>query len=74
MLSWQPIETAPKDGSFVLLTNGYRRQSHPGGWVSIGYWTHDLRGDGAGFYHAAGIAKLTPTYWMPLPEPPETQP
>jgi hypothetical protein len=67
---WQPIETAPKDGSFVLLF--YPRAEPP---VSIGYWD-----DAFGIAKIAGwmmmefdsaFSAVTPTHWMPLPPAPE---
>ena len=65
---WQPIETAPKDGTPFLSYRVLR--SHPdiasvrfwpdgkiGGLA--GGWRYDLNGNG-------------PTHWMPLPTPPAT--
>jgi hypothetical protein len=60
---WQPIETAPKDGTRMLL-----RLSN--GEVFSGWGTEH-----AGFqrFHADGtdIGWLNPRHWMPLPSPPE---
>ena len=77
---WQPIETAPKDGSMVLLlefTNldDYNTQ------VSVGLWTdlhagHVVNDEMVWADWAAGLneddewSALNPTHWMPLPEPP----
>lgn len=64
-MEWQPIETAPKDGTAVLCFwtrsvyvdgRAYAiAQCHSGTWVSVDddeveYWE--------------------PTHWMPLPPPP----
>lgn len=58
---WQPIETAPKDGTRVLL---YR----PGEQI-IGYW---WRGADDEYWNAArGLEFYGPTHWRSLPEPPE---
>lgn len=61
---WRPIETAPKDGTNILL-------AHPSA-VFDGYWDELSRGwvdDVTDLYED----KITyePTHWMPLPPPPE---
>jgi hypothetical protein len=68
--SWQPIETAPKDGTNVLLFDG--KAVGYGGWMSaedqgaepeeahliaVGWWSVDLSDN-------------SPTHWMPLPPAP----
>jgi len=87
MSEWQPIETAPKDGTTVLL--GYYNRS--GKWRTVrGCWYSDAQiaedweepHDGeAGWYETAENADDTPncwncspTHWMPLPTPPEQTP
>lgn len=59
---WQPIETAPRDGTRILL-----RLSN--GEVFSGWGTEE-----AGFqkFHADGtdIGWLNPRHWQPLPSPP----
>lgn len=71
MSDWQPIETAPKDGSFVLLCRRggdyeYATQVYVGAYVPF----DDDPGDSVwladGLYHSDGVF----THWMPLPEPP----
>lgn len=59
MSDWQPIDTAPKDRTFVLL--GVR-----GGEVCIGFWNGVAWDDGDFNNHMTGF-----THWMPLPEPPQ---
>ena len=72
---WQPIETAPKDGT-PFLSYGYI----PECWgytceekkISISYWAFMT-----GFVSQASYTygeKFVPTHWMPLPEPPKKQP
>lgn len=66
--AWQPIETAPKDGSTVLLHSPDVK--HEGG-VMLGYWT-DF-GDGDPNWTAIQTEypiDAEVTHWMPLPEPP----
>ena len=72
MDGWRPIETAPKDGTRIML---YR----PTGWkhakIVFGYWNtngrvhyfqHDME-----FLEGKNVARREkPTHWMPLPQPP----
>ena len=67
--TWQPIETAPKDGTRVLLWNGYRR--------AIGWYSH-YEDSSSGWHRQTligeplGLRDIAPeTHWMPLPGPPE---
>lgn len=61
-MEWQPIETAPKDGSEFI---GYVATSYQGGAVVLHWykkygwidWDYDV---------------WEPTHWMPLPPPPVT--
>ena len=66
---WQPIETAPKDGSQIVIY-----------WP---YWSSDpfianYSGDSGGWEgercltptHAEAYPERQPTHWMPLPKPP----
>ena len=55
---WQPIETAPMDGTNVLVTDGEG--------VDIGW--HD-EFDAADDPWCGWIKH--PTHWMPMPEPPK---
>lgn len=87
---WEPIETAPKDGTDVLLAGALG-----GGWrVTVGHWTTDEEcrtpiGDCGGEcrcieydYHDpswiswdGGFCDPWPaTHWQPLPAPPEQAP
>ena len=64
---WQPIETAPKDGTRVLATWDYTWcQSGPHAEVcetnESGEWFYSYDGDGP---------QKPPTHWMPLPAPPK---
>jgi hypothetical protein len=72
MSTWQTIDSAPRDGTRVLLTSG--------GDVAVGQWLRDsgisdwtdescpIYTDGPGA--AAGWWDTPPTHWMPLPAPP----
>ena len=70
MAEWQPIETAPKDGTLVLVVgrNGLAVQASwewdgddPTDWDD-GSWDYWVNIPGYGMHVF--------THWMPLPEPP----
>jgi len=68
---WQPIETAPKDGSAILIWPAEsaftRRKNH---FISYVVRWNDLE---EGWIEASGeeYDRFCPTHWMPLPEPPK---
>ncbi len=75
-MTWQPIETAPRDGRPVSLRIEHRWARYSAdpvadGWVVevVGRWIDHNRG-GWTWHGLSG----RPTHWMPLPEPPETKP
>jgi len=60
MSAWQPIETAPTDGTFVLITDGDSIEiAHN---LGNGWWTS------AGLDFDYGKWDEYLTHWMPLPE------
>lgn len=77
---WQPIETAPKDGTEILLTNG--KTVAEGQWCdeepyireyrdADGRWIDQQESDGfEGWMDWSGGMKPDPTHWMPLPPAP----
>ena len=59
---WQPIETAPKDGSLFLAYRKHTTRPLITRWdVSYGEWEDDNSG-----FHVYYL-----THWMPLPAPPK---
>lgn len=74
MSEWQPIETAPKDGTMILV---WDESSSPG--VVAAYFlseTHDDEEWSGWIYGDQLLADADPegplpTHWMPLPEPPK---
>jgi hypothetical protein len=56
---WQPIGTAPKDGTSILVWDE--------GICIVTAWVET--DDGAGFWDAA-LIEPPPQFWMPLPAPP----
>lgn len=62
---WRPIETAPKDGTAVLVSEG--RFCHCVEWnEEFDWWAVD--DNKLGPFRLRGAA---PTHWMPPPPPPE---
>ncbi|HEY9145621.1 MAG TPA: DUF551 domain-containing protein [Thiobacillus sp.] len=62
---WRAIETAPRDGAFVLLTDN---RCNPC-WL-IGQWKHD-RWWGQATNSGKSIVWRDATHWMPLPAAPK---
>lgn len=64
-MTWQPIETAPKGESILLLMDG---EVFSGYYADGGYWAFPYAD-----YHGCGCCgdfRDYPTHWMPLPELP----
>lgn len=69
-IAWQPIETAPKDGSDVLLAGAFGIRI--GNWGPHGRHRRkpvEYNGRLSNFERA--WSEVDPTHWMPLPAPPE---
>lgn len=74
---WQPIETAPKDAtSIIIYCPGARKPVQEVFWAipyegaAEGYWSTPVGPSGRGFI----ILPEHATRWMPLPAAPEEQP
>lgn len=69
---WLPIESAPKDGTRILIFQaGARRQVQEASWAipyesATGYWATPIGPLGRGYT----ILPESPTHWMPLPASP----
>ena len=71
MSEWQLIETAPKDGTDILVA---RRDPDGSEWFVVAQWWvrqfafmyADVRQS-----RAPILLCFEPTHWMPLPKPPE---
>jgi hypothetical protein len=79
-LEWQPIETAPKDGSEVLLYYPLEGLSEHHSRRVICWWHKGWSTRSPGRWVFQGRAargysdEYQPTLWMPLPEPPQATP
>ena len=65
---WQPIETAPRDGSSFLA---YARDPYSRGFYGVAQWAEkqdwNPRSVAGWFWPFA----IRPTHWVPFPAPPE---
>ncbi len=64
-MDWQPIETAPKDGTDMLLIRNYGVSTREG--VFIG-WFNPITDKWVNLH--TGSDSYGPTHWMALPAPP----
>lgn len=60
MSEWQPIETAPKHYTPILL-----RQDN-----TVGEGCHETHLTSWVFFNPGLVLRRNPTHWMPLPAPP----
>ena len=68
IVEWQPIESAPKDGTEILVANISNGAIYTVMWLdegeSIGWW------DIASLDDYGRATLFSPTHWMQLPNPP----
>ncbi len=65
MSEWQPIETAPRDGTRVLVYEpGHPSYEDDAGFIDLAYHLY-------GEVWASVNGGSEPTHWMPLPDPPK---
>lgn len=65
---WQPIKTAPKDGTMILVwpSRAWIEECDKG---EVVYW--DVEEETWAGYGPLADDYTGPTHWMPLPEPPK---
>lgn len=69
---WQPIKTAPKDGTKVLAfeQSKYYPIFHVASWNKDDhFWFVARKGEG----YEEQIITIHPSHWQPLPQPPEVK-
>lgn len=73
-MKWQPIETAPRDETRILVINGetggyggYAGESSRAYHIGTAYF---YEGEWLATDCCDGVSTYMPTHWMPLPEPP----
>lgn len=64
-MNWKPIDTAPKDGTKILVVNA-RWKSY-----DIARWSGDLWKPQVEEHCHGGPEPIMPTHWMELPEAPK---
>lgn len=62
MSDWQPIETAPRDGTEIIGHDIRTGVSHVTRW--------DYGWDDPDDHYYSEAPEYSPTHWMPLPSPP----
>jgi hypothetical protein len=67
MFDWQPIETAPRDGTAILLGHAESGFCLVGEWWVIDWWTSGPFEDGRGNELPMIRLDFEPDCWMPLP-------
>ncbi len=67
-MEWQPIETAPKDGTTILICKPGMKTP----WMAK--WEEMRRAPDRWSAIGLGRCPFDPTHWMPLPSPPEDKP
>lgn len=74
---WQPIETAPKDGTTVLIFGDgetsiafFEVRVGIGDWRCLGFGIMACEDDGCVFSRPPSLFHPNPTHWAPLPESP----
>jgi hypothetical protein len=66
LTKWQPIETAPKDGTRVDVCFGKNRVTDV--FFRRGNWAKEI-----GYPVVTKVFFEQPTHWMPIPTPPTTE-
>ncbi len=59
---WRPIETAPKDGTRVLLLRSHE-EGYDSKRIGVDYWKNET------WWNTR--PGMPPSHWLPLPAPPE---
>ena len=84
MSEWQPIETAPRDGTWILATRK-GEEFFKCRWMTAYTLAEEYGGSACDYIQACwddgdiqtcwddGDNEATPTHWMPLPDPPEVE-
>jgi uncharacterized protein DUF551 len=69
MSEWQPIETAPIDGTDILVCMTHNLSADE--WETIQWVDYQIPGAYWPVFSNRVDIPFPPTHWMPLPEPPK---
>lgn len=75
-MKWEPIETAPKDGSSLLLWEQYSTSPFVGYWHGDNWHVSHEHVDAEGGWDGAYVVdklSMPITHWAQLPPPPEAE-
>lgn len=64
---WQPIESAPKDGTSIIVCSDTGNV-----WCNV-KWEKRPRAGERWEHFTLGAIRFTPTYWMPIPKAPNVE-
>lgn len=71
--AWRPIESAPKDGTWILIRHKNLWPGSPGfsvAQIHVEYSGPDDASERITWKNEAGYYQIAATHWQPLPEPP----
>lgn len=70
---WQPIETAPKDGTRILIYNKGNMNDEPpiASFVRVDWYRTDKKLSGFIGFGLENKKYFPHSHWKPLPEPPQ---
>lgn len=74
LTGWRDIESAPKDGTRILVSCVYDVQGEAYSWEWVDWWGGDEGQEHWLDFPKQIPAPFPPTHWMPLPTPPEARP
>lgn len=71
-MEWKPIETAPKDGTVILLygSEGFTLAKWSHLW-NYSFWVAISGNEKCFTYDECYVEISDPTHWMPLPDSPQ---
>ncbi len=80
-MEWQPIETAPRDGTRIIVFYGsemhamlvreaWWKTPYEGAPLERGSWCYHWAGNSDGCLLDKSVHGIGATHWMPLPAPP----